>query len=66
MTPASIKAIAQRHPFRPFTVWVTNGNSYLFNEAWQLGAPADFHMIFHFDEHEATRIDAAHITEIVE
>jgi len=46
MKTAELKRIAQRRPFRPFGVRLSNGARYFFNEPRQFGAPKDFHVIF--------------------
>ncbi len=61
-----VKTFAERKPFRPFAVRLTNGSEYQFNEARDLGAPRDFHMIFHFGKSEAVRIETSSIVEIIE
>jgi hypothetical protein len=61
-----IKSLAERQPFRPFAVRLTNGSEYTFREPRDFGAPRDFHMIFYFNETEAVRIDTDSIVEIIE
>ena len=66
MRPDEIKRIAERQPFRPFGVRLTNGSEYVFHSQRELGAPKDFSMIFFFDESSAVRIDSDHIAEVFE
>jgi len=61
-----IKDLIQRSPFRPFTIRLTNGAEYSFSSRDDLGAPKDCHMIFHFGESNAVRIDTDSIVEVVE
>jgi hypothetical protein len=66
MNLTEIKHVAERQPFRPFVVRLTNGSEYTFTDARDFGAPRDFHMIVYFGESEAVRIDVDHIAEIIE
>ena len=66
MTVADIKTVAERQPFRPFSVSLSNGAQYTFNVAREFGAPEDYHMIFFFGKSEAVRIDTENIVEIIE
>ena len=66
MQVADIKDLIQRSPFRPFVVRLTNGAEYSFLSREDLGAPKDCHMIFHFGESAAVRIDTSSIVEVVE
>lgn len=66
MRADEIKKIAERQPFRPFGVRLTNGSEYVFRDPRELGAPKDFGMIFFFDESSAVRIDSDHIVEVFE
>ncbi len=66
MQVADIKDLIQRDPFRPFSVRLTNGAEYEFLNRDDLGSPKDCHMIFHFGESQAVRIDTSSIVEVVE
>jgi hypothetical protein len=61
-----IKKIAQRSPFRPFAVRLSNGAHYTFQEPRDFGAPRNFRMIFYFGKDEAVRIDTESIVEVLE
>jgi hypothetical protein len=60
-----IKTLVERQPFRPFTVRLTNGARYTFNEPRNLGAPQDYHVIFFFGPSEWTLIDTEKIVGVV-
>jgi hypothetical protein len=49
--------LAERQPFRPFSVRLVNGARYTFKKAREFGAPKDYDMIFFFGERQAVRID---------
>jgi hypothetical protein len=66
MKVEEIRNLAERKPFRPFTVRLSNGAQYTFDEAREFGAPKDFHIIIYFGESEAVRIDTENIVEIIE
>jgi len=66
MQVQDIKEIAERQPFRPFSVRLSNGAQYTFHTLREFGAPADYHMIFFFGESQAVRIDTENIVEIIE
>jgi hypothetical protein len=66
MKAAEIKDLAERQPFRPFTLRVNNGAQYTFSKPRSFGAPADYHVIFFFGESESVLIDIESITEIIE
>lgn len=64
MKLSEIKQLAERQPFRPFEVRLSNGAKYSFNEPREFGAPKDFHIIFFFGESDAVLIDTENIVEI--
>ena len=66
MKVEDIKSLAERTPFRPFTVRLNNGVQYLFAKPRSFGAPEDYHMIFFFGESEWAMIDTERIVEIVQ
>jgi hypothetical protein len=66
MQISEIKQLAERQPFRPFAVRLSNGAQYSFNEPRDFGAPRDFRMIFFFGENQAVRIDTENIVEVFE
>lgn len=45
MKAADIRELAERQPFRPFAVRLSNGASYTFREPRQSGAPRDYRII---------------------
>ncbi len=66
MQTSDIKDMIQRGPFRPFSIRLTNGAEYSFENRDDLGATKDCHMLFHFGENQAVRIDTSSIVEVVE
>jgi hypothetical protein len=66
MKVVEIKNTAERQPFRPFSIRLSNGARYAFSDPREFGAPRDYHMVFHFGETEAVRIDTDSIVEIIE
>ena len=66
MKVEDIKGLAERQPFRPFSVRLVNGVRYTFKKAREFGAPKDYHIIFFFGETEAVRIDTDSIVEVIE
>lgn len=65
MKVADIKKVAERQPFRPFSVRLSNGARYTFQEPRNLGAPRDYHVIFYFGDTEWVLIDTENIVEIL-
>ncbi|HMO63661.1 MAG TPA: hypothetical protein PKE47_00270 [Verrucomicrobiota bacterium] len=65
MQVADIKEFAERRPFRPFSVWLNNGASYLFKEPRSLGAPKDYHVLFFFGDSEFALIETDSIVEVL-
>ncbi|MBI4625865.1 MAG: hypothetical protein HY736_21920 [Verrucomicrobia bacterium] len=65
MNVAELRDFAERQPFRPFTVRLSNGAQYTFSEPRNLGAPKDWHMIIFFGESDWTLIDTENITEVI-
>jgi hypothetical protein len=65
MKTAELKRVAQRRPFRPFGVRLSNGARYFFSESRQFGAPKDFHVIFFFGQKDWALIDTENIVEIL-
>ncbi len=66
MKVAEIKSLAERRPFRPFSVRLTNGAKYTFKDAKDFGAPKDYHVVVHFGESELVLIDTDTIAEIIQ
>ncbi len=66
MKPTAIKDIAERQPFRPFTVRLNNGTRYTFTEPRNLGAPGHYREIFYFADTKWVLIDAESIAEIIQ
>ena len=66
MQVKEIKKLAERNPFRPFVVRLTNGAEYEFKEAKDIGAPKNYRLIMFFGEDEAVRIDTDSIVEVIE
>ena len=65
MKISEIKNVAERQPFRPFTVRLSNAEQYTFNTPRNLGAPGDYHVIFFFGDTEWALIDTENIAEII-
>jgi hypothetical protein len=66
MKTAELKRIAQRRPFRPFAVRLSNGARYIFNDDRNFGAPKDFHAIVFFGQKDILVIDTENIVEVFE
>ena len=66
MTVTDIKHMAEREPFRPFAVRLSNGTEYRFETPRDFGAPRNYKMIFYFGKTKAVRIDTESIVEIIE
>ena len=68
MKLAELKEVAERVPFRPFSVRLNNGSEYTFPTPRYLGAAQDYSMIFYFaaEPRGAVRIDSDSIVEIIE
>lgn len=66
MNAERIRELTDRHPFRPFTIRLTNGASYVFKEPREFGAPKNLSSIWYFGEDHAVYIDPLHIVEIMD
>ncbi len=66
MKTAELKRVAQRRPFRPFGVRLSNGARYFFRESRQFGTPKDFNVIFSFGQKDWALIDTENIVEILQ
>ena len=65
MKVSEIKNLAERQPFQPFTIRLSNGTRYTFREARNIGAPKDYHVIFFFGESQWALIDSESIVEVI-
>ncbi len=65
MNAMAIKEAAERQPFQPFAVRLTNGVQYTFHQARDLGAPKDYREIFFFGDSGFVLIDTENIAEII-
>jgi len=66
MKTAELKRIAQRRPFRPFAVRLSNGARYISNDERNFGAPKDFHVIVFFGQKDIVVIDTENIVKVFE
>jgi len=66
MKVADIQDLAERQPFRPFSIRLSNGAQYTFRAAREFGAPKDYHIVFFFAESEAVRIGTENIVGVME
>jgi hypothetical protein len=67
MKTVELKKIVEREPFRPFSVRLSNGARYSFNERRDLGAPRKLsHTLVYFGETDFALIDIENIVEIFE
>ena len=64
MQASEIKRVAERQPFRPFGLRLTNGAEYYFTEPRQFGAPGNFRTIFFFDQDDWVLIDSDTVVEV--
>ena len=64
-----IKNIAAQEPFRPFTVWLSNGAQYKFRTPRDFGVTRDYSTIVFFgktDETSLVLIDSDNVVEIMQ
>jgi hypothetical protein len=66
MNVEQIRTVAQRSPFRPFTLRLSNGARYDFKEPKNFGAPDDLHVICYFGARDMVLIDPIHIVEVLD
>jgi len=66
MKVADIRDVAERQPFRPFTVRLNNGAKYTFKGPRNFGAPRNYRVIFYFGDTEWVLIDADSIAEVIQ
>ena len=60
-----LEKLAEREPFRPFSVRLNNGAKYHFKTRRDLGAAKDGHLLFYFaDSGDVVFIDADSIAEV--
>jgi hypothetical protein len=62
---ATLKKVAEKKPFRPFTVRLHNGARYTFREARDFGAPRNYGSIIFLGKSDFVWIDRESIAEIV-
>ncbi len=65
MNASAVKEVAERQPFRPFTVRLNNGAQYAFSGPRNFGAPKNYREIVFFGDSELVLIDLESITEII-
>jgi hypothetical protein len=67
MKTPELKKLVEREPFRPFSIRLTNGALYKFEDRRDLGAPRKLsHTLFYFGETDFALIDIDNIVEIFE
>ena len=65
MRVQALEKLAQREPFRPFSIRLNNGAKYHFKTRRDLGAAKDGHLLFYFaDSGDVVFIDAASVAEV--
>lgn len=62
----AFKVVAERTPFRPFTIRLSNGAQYSFNDPREFGAPRDLHVIVYFGANNLVMIDPDQIVEVID
>ena len=60
-----IKKVLDRQPFQPFSIRLSNGASYRFQEPRNFGAPKDCHIIMFFGDRDWVMIDPDNIVEVM-
>ncbi|MCX8091929.1 MAG: hypothetical protein N3I86_13520 [Verrucomicrobiae bacterium] len=63
---ADIKSVAERQPFRPFTIRLSNGTQYTFSEPRNFAAPKDYRVIFYFGDSNWVMLDLDTIVGIIQ
>ena len=61
----AFKVIAERTPFRPFTIRLSNGAQYSFRSERDFGAPRDLHVVCYFGQDNLVLIDPDQIVEVI-
>ncbi|MEO5804171.1 MAG: hypothetical protein ABIR24_11645 [Verrucomicrobiota bacterium] len=64
MKVETVKELVERQPFSPFSIRLSNGAQYTFNNSKDVGAPKDYHLIVYFSENQAVMIDTDNIVEV--
>ena len=65
MQMTEIKKVVERQPFRPFSIRLSNGASYKFQESRNFGAPKDCHIIIYFGDNDWVLIDPDNVVEVM-
>ena len=60
-----IRTHVERQPFRAFSVRLSNGALYTFDQPRSIGAPKDYHVIVFFGDSETVLIDTDNIVEVI-
>lgn len=66
MTTLDLKKYVHRKPFRPFSVRLSNGEAYRFEDSDQLGGPKSCRVLIFFADDDYAVIHADAITEIID
>lgn len=67
MQVKDLKQVVERQAFRPFSLRLSNGARYSFNQPREIGAAQDYRMVFYFGPGGgAVRIDTENIVEVIE
>jgi hypothetical protein len=64
MQTEELKRAAERTPFQPFGIRLSNGAQYFFNQPRDFGARRDFNTIVFFGEKEIVLIDTDNIVDV--
>lgn len=65
MKVAEIKDIAERHPFRPFSIRLNNGAMYRFGQPPDFGVPQEYHLIVYFGRADVVLIGPGSVVEVM-
>lgn len=65
MNALVVKEVAERQPFRPFTVRLNNGKQYTFKEPRDFAAPRNYRDIIYFGDKDFVLIALENIAEII-
>ena len=65
MNTAAIKDVAEREPFRPFVLRLSNGREYRFTQPREFGAAKNYGTVVFFGDERLVLIDRESIAEII-